>query len=55
MQYIDELFDVGHVKAHGGLVKDVERVRGSARTHLAVGLGKLCDKLDALGLAPGER
>ena len=48
VQHIDELFDIGHVQAHGGFIKDIERVCRAARAHLTVGLGKFRDKLDAL-------
>jgi hypothetical protein len=57
VQHADELFHIGHVQAHGGLVQHVQRVRrllataGDVVAHLA----EFGHQLDALRLAAAQR
>ena len=57
MQHVDQLLDVGHVKAHRRLVEHVQRVRRllAAARHVVAHLAEFGDELDALCFAAGQR
>src|SRR5262249_34037564 len=58
VQYVDQLFDIRHVQAHGRLIEHVQRVlrlHTWPGTDVAAHLRELCNKLDALCFAAGQR
>ena len=56
VQHADELVNVGHVQAHGGLVEHIQSVRRfvAAPADFVAHFGELCDQFDALRFAAAQ-